>query len=98
MRKIYLVKHLDCAHCAAKIEEKLEKLPEIQEVSLTIATKQLRITAEDPDSLLPEILKIAKSVEHDVEIVPREEGTSHHHHEEEDCCCGHDHQQPSSSL
>ena len=95
LKKVYLVNNLDCAHCAAKIEEKIGKLPQVQEVSLTFATKQLRITAEDPDGLLPEILKIAKSVEHDVEISPREEKNHHEHHhyeEGEDCCCGHDHE------
>ena len=38
MKKVYLVDHLDCAHCAAKIEEKIGKLPEVQEVSMTFAT------------------------------------------------------------
>ena len=91
MKKVYLVENLDCAHCAAKIEEKIARLPEIQEVSLVFATKQLRITAEDPDALLPEILKIAKSVEHDVEITPREERTSGHNHYEDGECCEHHH-------
>ena len=39
-KKVYLVDHLDCAHCAAKIEEKISKLAGVAEVSLTFATKQ----------------------------------------------------------
>ena len=90
MKKVYIIENLDCAHCAAKIEEKLSAHPQIQEATITFATKQLRITAEDPDALLPEILAIARKVESGVEIHPREE-THHHHHDEDDCCCGHDH-------
>ena len=82
-KKVYLIQNLDCAHCAAKIEEKLAALPEIQEVSITFATKQLRITAEDPDSLLPQVLQIARKVEHDVNIVPREEPRHHAEHHQE---------------
>ncbi len=37
-KKVYIVDNLDCAHCAAKIEEKIAKMPKVQEVSLTFAT------------------------------------------------------------
>ena len=94
-KKVYLVDNLDCAHCAARMEENIAKLPQVQEVSLTFATKQLRITAEDPDALMPEILKIAQKVEQDVQIHPRNVQTSahpeHHSHEGDGCCCGHKH-------
>ena len=43
-------------------------MPEVQDVSLTFATKQLRITAEDPDALLDKILTAASSVEPGVVI------------------------------
>ena len=47
-RKVYILENLDCANCAAKIERKLSKLPELSDVSVTFATKQLRFAAEDP--------------------------------------------------
>ena len=46
-RKVYILENLDCANCAAKIERKLSKLPELNDVSVTFATKQLRFEAED---------------------------------------------------
>ena len=46
-RKVYILENLDCANCAAKIERKLSKLPELSDVSVTFATKQLRFAAED---------------------------------------------------
>lgn len=40
-RKVYILENLDCANCTAKIERKLSKLPELNDVSVTFATKQL---------------------------------------------------------
>ena len=89
-KKVYLVENLDCANCAAKVEAALGALPEVQEAVLTYATMQLRITAEDPDALLPKLQEVAQKVEPGVEFYPRDGAHSHsgeheHHH---DCCCG----------
>lgn len=70
--KIYMMENLGCAHCAAKMEERIGALSGISEATLTFATKQLRITAEDPDSYLEEIRKICSSIESQVKVVPRE--------------------------
>ena len=99
-RKVYILENLDCANCAAKIERKLSKLPELNDVSVTFATKQLRFEAEDPEAVLPKIRETIQSMEPDVEVVERTRGkrkTAEHHHEhhehghEEGCGCGHDH-------
>ena len=76
---VYLLENLGCAHCAARMEEQIRALPGVQAVSITFATKQLRITAEDPDSLLPRIRKICTSVESEVRVLPREEHHDHGH-------------------
>lgn len=70
--KIYLLENLGCAHCAAKMEEKIGELSGISEATITFATKQLRVTAEEPDSYLEEIRKICSSIESQVKVVPRE--------------------------
>ena len=93
VKKVYLVENLDCANCAAKVEAALGALPEVQEAVLTYATMQLRITAEDPDALLPKLQEVAQKVEPGVEFYPRDGAHSHggeqeHHHD----CCGHDHE------
>ena len=106
MKKIYIVEHLDCANCAAKIEAKFNAHPLVQEAVLTYSTRQLRLTAEDPDALLPELTKLARTVEEQVVIHPREEpcsapakhhshecGCGHHHEHEHECGCGHHHEQ-----
>ncbi len=93
-KKIYLIENLGCAHCAAKMEEKISALPQVENVTITYTTKQLRIVAADPDALLPDIEKICQSIESDVHIVPYKKAHKHHHehHEHhEHCDCGHDH-------
>lgn len=92
-KKVYIVENLDCAHCASQVEAALNAHPAVQEAVLTFATKQLRLTAEDPDALLPELREIARKVEPEVRIIPRgehhaQEDHDHHHAE---CGCGHDH-------
>ena len=102
-RKVYILENLDCANCAAKIERKLSKLPELSDVSVTFATKQLRFAAEDPEAVLPKIRETIQSMEPDVEVVERTRSRrkaaethnhEHHHHEHgEECGCGHDHEE-----
>ena len=92
-KKVYIVENLDCAHCASQVEAALNAHPAVQEAVLTFATKQLRLTAEDPDALLPELREIARKVEPEVQILPRgehhaQEDHDHHHAE---CGCGHEH-------
>lgn len=70
--KIYMLENLGCAHCAAKMEEKIGEIPGVLEATITFATKQLRVTAEDPDVYLDEIRKICSSIESQVKVVPRE--------------------------
>ena len=89
-RKIYIMENLGCANCAAKMEAKFNALPEVQEATITFATRQLRLTAEDPDSLIEKLTEIAQSVEGEVVIRPRD--VHHHHDHDHECSCGHHHE------
>ena len=42
MRKKYHIEGIDCANCAAKVEKKMNELPDV-EVTLTFATSQLMV-------------------------------------------------------
>ena len=105
-KKVYAIAHLDCANCAAKIEAKFNAHPLVSEAVITFATGQLRLTAEDPDSLIPELQAIARTVEAEAEILPLgshvhrhdHSGDHHHdchrgehHHDHDGCCCGEHH-------
>ena len=95
-RKVYIIENLDCANCAAKIESKFNAHEKVQEAIITFSTKQLRLTAEDPDGLIPELIEIARTVEAGVKIYPRDKAPKqahkhHHHAHEHGCGCGHEH-------
>ncbi len=95
MKKTYIIENLDCANCAAKIEAKFNAHPQVQEATITFATRQLRLTAENPDALLPELEALARTVEAEASIHAREDkqehAHEHHHAHEHECGCGHDH-------
>lgn len=69
---IYILENLGCAHCAAKMEEKIGEISGISKAVITYTTKQLRVTAEDPDLYLEEIRRICSSIESQVKVIPRE--------------------------
>ena len=71
--KIYILQNLGCAHCAAKMEEKINNLPGVTAATITYTTKQLRLSAKDPDNFLPEVQKICASIESEVKVVARDE-------------------------
>jgi len=72
--QIYIIEGLCCANCAAKMERKIQQLPQVSDATLTFATKQLKISAPDPDTLFSEIEGICQSVEDHVKLIKK--GTS----------------------
>ncbi len=90
MKKTYVIQNLDCANCATKIEQRLQSCPGVEQAVIAFATRQLHLTAEDPDGLLPELIAAADKIEPGVCFVS-EQGTTAgcnaqchcHHHEQE---------------
>ena len=72
-RKTYILEDLGCAHCASRMEDKINQLPGVSEAVITYATKQLRITAKDCDALLPEIQRICSDIESQVKVLPQKQ-------------------------
>ena len=70
-KRVYILENLGCAHCASKMEERIQALEGVESATITFATKQLRLRAADPDALLPHIRKICTSIESEVKVVPR---------------------------
>ena len=66
----YIIEGLDCANCAAKIERKIQAMPQIDEATLTFATKQLKVTSTQSDSsmLKNELESVCLSVEDGVSL------------------------------
>lgn len=80
---IYLVGNLDCANCAAKMEQKINKLPGVEAASITFATKQLRVAAKNQEALLPQLLDACRSIEPDVTLTLKDD-ISHSAKEEDE--------------
>ena len=65
-KRIYILENLGCAHCASKMEERIQALEGVESATITFATKQLRLTAKNPDRYLDQIRKICTSIESEV--------------------------------
>ena len=90
MRKKYHIEGIDCANCAAKVEKKMNELPDV-EVTLTFATSQLMVDAENPDEVLLELRKIADKMEpgtviEEISKTRKHGGKKKSHHHDDDCC------------
>ena len=71
-QKIYIIENLGCANCAAKMERKIQELPEVEAAAITFATRQLKVAASDPDSLKDKMEEICRSIENQVSLTERD--------------------------
>ncbi|MBX3043151.1 MAG: cadmium-translocating P-type ATPase [Candidatus Kapabacteria bacterium] len=73
--KNYILKKLDCASCAAKIEEGVAKLEHVKFVSVNFANSSLQIDTPD----IEDVKRKIKEIEPEVEILEQAEETSKSH-------------------
>jgi copper chaperone CopZ len=66
-----MIEDLDCAHCAAKIEDAIAKLDGVISVNVSFLAQKMTLEADDDkfDKILKEAQKIAKKVEPDCRII-----------------------------
>ena len=71
MKKTYILEDLDCAHCAAKIEEEVGKLEGVIKSTCTFLTQKLVVELDDAadKDITKMVKKIVKKLEPDVEVV-----------------------------
>ena len=71
MRKQFILEDLDCANCAAKMEETIGKLPGVTKVSINFMAQKMILEADDDafDSILKEAAKTIAKVEPDCRII-----------------------------
>ena len=72
MKREYTIEQLNCAGCGAKMEEKISQLPGIRRAQLVFATKCLTVEGEDPDASLEQMQQICRSIEPEVQLIPRQ--------------------------
>ena len=69
MTKNYEIENIDCANCAKRLEDTLNKIPQTQ-CRLSFALGQLRVTAPDEhfDKAMKEVRRVTKILEPDAVI------------------------------
>lgn len=70
MKKTYKIE-VDCANCAAKMEEAAKKTSGVQDATVSFMTQKMKVEfADDADekAVMKAVLKICKKVEDDCEI------------------------------
>jgi Cd2+/Zn2+-exporting ATPase len=81
-KQVFLLKGLDCANCAAKIEAQVQKTEGITNSSLDFVSKKLTVEAENPkhmETIVERVTSIVHKLEPDVEVVALEKQNNAHH-------------------
>lgn len=68
MTKTYNIE-VDCAVCAQKCEDAIKRIDEVKDCNINFMTQKMTIEAEDIDKVYKKVLKAAKKVEPDFEIL-----------------------------
>lgn len=71
MKKKFKLQDLDCANCAAKMEEAIKKLPGVTDATVSFMTQKLTIEADDEkfDDIMKEVVTTIAKVEPDCKVI-----------------------------
>ena len=71
MKKRFKLVDLDCANCAAKMEDAIKKVDGVKDATVSFVMQKITVEAVDArfDDIMKEIVKVCKRVEPDCEIV-----------------------------
>ena len=50
-KQVYILENLGCANCAAKMERKIQELPQVDFANIIFATKQLQVVTNTEEEL-----------------------------------------------
>ena len=71
MKKTFELEDLDCANCARKMQEAVEKLDGVNSCSVNFVTQKMILDADDSrfDDILKEAIAVMKKVEPDCTVI-----------------------------
>ncbi|MBQ8448608.1 MAG: heavy-metal-associated domain-containing protein [Clostridia bacterium] len=71
MKKVFKLEDLDCAHCAAKMQDAIAKIDGVKAVSINFLMQKMTLEADDAvfENVLKKAQKAIKKVEPDCRIV-----------------------------
>ena len=71
MKKMYMLEDLDCANCAAKMEEAIKKIEGVTYARVSYLAQKLTLEADDAiyDAVLAVVVRTCKRIEPDCTIL-----------------------------
>ena len=71
MKKKFKLENLDCANCAAKMEEAIKKIDGVNDASVSFMMQKMTIDANDEnfDEIVKEAVKVCGRIEPDCTII-----------------------------
>lgn len=71
MKKKFKLEDLDCANCAAKMEEAVRKIQGVNDASVSFLAQKMTIDARDDkfDEIMKEVVRVCAKVEPDCKIL-----------------------------
>ena len=71
MKKKFKLQDLDCANCAAKMEEAIKKIDGVNDASVSFMMQKMAIDADDArfDEIVKEAVAICAKVEPDCKVI-----------------------------
>lgn len=71
MKKKFKLEDLDCANCAAKMEEAIKKIDGVNDASVSFMTQKMTIDADDArfETIMDEVVAVCAKVEPDTRIL-----------------------------
>ena len=74
MKKKFKLQDLDCANCAAKMEESIKKIDGVNDAVVSFMTQKMTVDADDArfDEIMDEVVRVCAKVEPDCQILLQE--------------------------
>ena len=71
MKKKFKLQDLDCANCAAKMEDLIKKIDGVNDASVSFMTQKMMVDADDArfDDIMKEVVQVCAKVEPDCKIL-----------------------------
>lgn len=72
MKKIFRLKNLDCANCAAKMENGIRKIDGIRSASVSFLMQKMTLDLDesaDMNRVIEEVISVCRKIEPDCEVI-----------------------------
>ena len=71
MKKKFKLQDLDCANCAAKMEESIKEIDGVNDAVVSFMTQKMTVDADDArfDEIMDEVVRVCAKVEPDCQIL-----------------------------